>query len=133
MGGNYFQLDERGLQQLAQQVLARCLIAQNQLVSGTDENYETQINNLSRKFQKGYSMYVQYPLSLIQRELQRKLRGSKNLEKEFQDKLFELENLLDLTQTPNLERAVDLTAIKEKIKDLQNTVNEQQSELVQLK
>lgn len=116
VGGAFTSMTEFALQQLSQQVLARALIKQNRLVNGEDEPYEREINNLARQFQKVNSMHNQYPLELVQRELQRELRGSKDLQKEFQRKLLELEALLDPNQTPNyFDKAVDFQKIKEKI------------------
>ncbi|CAG8435211.1 5932_t:CDS:2 [Ambispora gerdemannii] len=45
IGGGLGSLNEMAFQQLNQQVLARVLIAQNRLINGEDEKYETEINN----------------------------------------------------------------------------------------
>jgi len=70
IGSGYTYLDEYALEFLSQQVLARALIKQNELVNKSgDEGYEQKINNLARQFQRAEQMELNYPLEVIQREL----------------------------------------------------------------
>jgi hypothetical protein len=131
--GNGFTslLDERALELLSQQVLARCLIKQNQLVDGKNEEYEQEISNLARQFQRASNMFLKAPLKTIQKEVIRELAGKKDLVREFQNQLEELEMILRTGDEP-LVGVPDLEQIKNKIGTLQNTIQKQKKEIIQL-
>ena len=65
----YTYLDEYALELLSQQVLARALIKQNELMKGKDEEYEKKINILARQFQQANQMAPQQSLELIQQKV----------------------------------------------------------------
>ncbi|CAH1759425.1 9870_t:CDS:2 [Entrophospora sp. SA101] len=137
IGGGLTSLDEYAVEQLSQTALARALIKQNELVEGQkNEQYEKVINNYARSFQKSNSMYIQYELTLIQREVLRKIAGEEDPAATFQKKLLELEEVfkpirasIDAGQKPSLP-SVD--KIKEKITELQDITQKQKEDISQL-
>ena len=132
--GNAFTslLDERALELLSQQVLARCLIKQNELMEGKNEEYEREINNLAHQFQRASDMFVKSPLKAIQKEVIRELAGEKDLTREFQNQLGELEMILR-NGDESIGGVPDLEQIKNKIGILQNTIQVQKEEIIQLR
>lgn len=132
--GNGFTslLDEKALELLSQQVLARCLIKQNELIEGKNEDYEQKINGLSLQFQRASDMFVKSPLKAIQREVIRELAGEKDLTKEFQNQLEELEIILR-NGDESIGGIPDLELIKNKITNLQTTIQKQKEIITQLR
>jgi chromosome segregation ATPase len=128
-GGNFTSLNEFSLAHMSQQILARALIKQNQLINGTDEKYETEINSFASQFQKISDFYNQYPLPVLQREMTRQLLGEKDLVREFQAKLLELEKLCNPNTDFNNESPTNFEQIKEAIIKLQNITHQQKERL----
>jgi hypothetical protein len=127
--GSFTSLNEFSLAHMSQQILARALIKQNELINGTDESYEAAINNFASQFQKTGDFYNQYPLSVLQRELTRQLLGEKDLVREFQEKLLELEKLCGPNISIDNETPANFDKIKETIIKLQNITRQQKENL----
>jgi chromosome segregation ATPase len=132
IGNGFTILDEYSLELLSQKILARGLIIQNELVNGEDKGYEAKINNLASQFQKADKMFLNYPLELIQREVWKKIKGEKDLGKEFQNKLQELEKIL-IAEDEIIATAPNLEQIKNKINELKFTIQRQSQQITQLR